>query len=174
MIQTENTHLSKPAFIKVVCPTSNYRIAGQPAGQTQQGPLGGCSCPETHWSLYLVTQVSTHRNTHTLLHKPQTLICTVLNSLPVYTQHLNKHNTNAHKPNNTYTWLSIVLTVCLPNRLKNNPKVEHQGESVPQSDSRGRQTGSGEIFSITSYYSHRQSGPLRCFKRWPWGACVTT
>lgn len=38
-----NTHLSKPAFIKVVCPTSNYRIVGQPGGQTQQGPLGGCS-----------------------------------------------------------------------------------------------------------------------------------
>ncbi len=72
-----NTHPSKPAFIKVVHPTSNYRITGQPEGQTQQGPLVGCSCPKTHWSLYLVTQVSTHRHTHTLLHQPQTLIYTV-------------------------------------------------------------------------------------------------
>lgn len=77
-----NTHPSKPAFIKVVCPTSNYRIIGQPAGQTQQRPLVGCSCPKTHWSLYLVTQVSTHRHTHTLLFKPQTLIYPVL-SLPL-------------------------------------------------------------------------------------------
>lgn len=81
--------------------------------------------------------------------------------------------TNTHKPNKTYTWVSIVLTVCLLNRHKNNPKVERQGESVPQSDSRGRQTGSGEL-SITSYYSHRQSGLLRCFKRWPWRGCITT
>lgn len=73
-----NTHPSKPAFIKVVRPTSNYRITGQPAGQTQQGLLVGCSFPKTYWSLYLVTQVSTHRHTHTLLRKPQTLICTEL------------------------------------------------------------------------------------------------
>lgn len=59
-----NTHPSKPGFIKVVHPSSNYRITGQPAGQTQQGPLVGCSCPKTHWSLYLVTQVSTHKHTH--------------------------------------------------------------------------------------------------------------
>lgn len=41
-----NTHPSKPAFIKVVRPTSNYRITEQPAGQTQRGPLVRCSCPE--------------------------------------------------------------------------------------------------------------------------------
>lgn len=102
------------------------------------------------------------KNTHTptTLHKPQTLICTVLNSVSRHavaafeqTRHLGAHG-----------WLQCRLCAS-PYWLKYNPEVQHQG-ALPLI-AEGRQSGPGELVSIVSYYGHRQSGLLRCSERWP-------
>lgn len=86
-----NTHLSTPAFIKVLRPTSNYRTAGRPAGQTQQRPLGGCSFPRN--TLISVTSdpgTSPQAHTHSCLNPKHSFAqCSIL-SLYTHKVWINK------------------------------------------------------------------------------------
>lgn len=147
-----NTYPSKPAIIKEVCPSSNYRDYRQ------------------------TNRANTARSSRWMQLSQNTLI-TVPGDPGIHpqTQTPNTHLLRGHispsftaghteKSNTSHTWVSIVLTVYLPNRLKNNSKVEQYGKSVPVSDSRARQTWSAERFSITSYYSQRPSGLLWCLR----------
>lgn len=171
MIQTETlVHPSQPS-LKQSAQSSNYRITGQSAGQTQPGPLDGRSCAKTHWSVHLVTQVPTHWCTlsctdskHSFTQTPS--FSPSLQDTERTSQSLNQHRSQKDLYLGKY---SAASQTDLKITLRWSSK-----ESQQQSDSRGRQTESGELFSITSYYSHRQSGLLRCFKRWPWGGCITT